>query len=224
VFNWLSDFEMALDNAGQLHPEFLHERVSFCRTFIERFARLDELMVENFKRALADSLLRLGCGPTDALYSQWLREDPQWGWGWIGWSDDSYLFAPEGLANPDRAVELLLEGLQVPGVRDRRDMLERLVDLCEELGRTKDIADAVKELRELDMQPVPPALAGRHSNLRASPLFESTGSRPLADDATGSEDVDLPLRGNSTRRVGRNEPCPCGSGKKYKKCCMQRAE
>lgn len=21
------------------------------------------------------------------------------------------------------------------------------------------------------------------------------------------------------RRVGRNEPCPCGSGKKYKKCC-----
>jgi uncharacterized protein YecA (UPF0149 family) len=22
-------------------------------------------------------------------------------------------------------------------------------------------------------------------------------------------------------KVGRNEPCPCGSGKKYKKCCMQ---
>lgn len=21
------------------------------------------------------------------------------------------------------------------------------------------------------------------------------------------------------QRVGRNEPCPCGSGKKYKKCC-----
>ena len=24
------------------------------------------------------------------------------------------------------------------------------------------------------------------------------------------------------RKVGRNDPCPCGSGKKYKKCCMQR--
>ncbi len=23
-------------------------------------------------------------------------------------------------------------------------------------------------------------------------------------------------------RVGRNEPCPCGSGKKYKKCCARR--
>ncbi|MDR2713514.1 MAG: SEC-C domain-containing protein, partial [Clostridiales bacterium] len=22
-------------------------------------------------------------------------------------------------------------------------------------------------------------------------------------------------------RIGRNEPCPCGSGKKYKKCCGQ---
>ncbi|MCJ7501118.1 SEC-C domain-containing protein, partial [bacterium] len=21
------------------------------------------------------------------------------------------------------------------------------------------------------------------------------------------------------RKVGRNEPCPCGSGKKFKKCC-----
>ena len=24
---------------------------------------------------------------------------------------------------------------------------------------------------------------------------------------------------NTTPKVGRNEPCPCGSGKKYKKCC-----
>jgi uncharacterized protein len=24
-------------------------------------------------------------------------------------------------------------------------------------------------------------------------------------------------------KIGRNEPCPCGSGKKYKKCCLDRA-
>lgn len=24
------------------------------------------------------------------------------------------------------------------------------------------------------------------------------------------------------QKVGRNDPCPCGSGKKYKKCCEQR--
>jgi Flp pilus assembly protein TadD len=25
-------------------------------------------------------------------------------------------------------------------------------------------------------------------------------------------------------KVGRNDPCPCGSGKKYKKCCMAKDE
>ena len=24
------------------------------------------------------------------------------------------------------------------------------------------------------------------------------------------------------RKTGRNEPCPCGSGKKYKKCCLNK--
>jgi tetratricopeptide (TPR) repeat protein len=25
-------------------------------------------------------------------------------------------------------------------------------------------------------------------------------------------------------KIGRNEPCPCGSGKKYKQCCLQKDE
>jgi hypothetical protein len=24
-----------------------------------------------------------------------------------------------------------------------------------------------------------------------------------------------------SHRIGRNDPCPCGSGKKYKKCCLE---
>ena len=28
----------------------------------------------------------------------------------------------------------------------------------------------------------------------------------------------------SANRVGRNDPCPCGSGKKYKKCCLAQHE
>ena len=27
---------------------------------------------------------------------------------------------------------------------------------------------------------------------------------------------------SSKRKVGRNDPCPCGSGKKYKKCCLKK--
>ena len=26
-----------------------------------------------------------------------------------------------------------------------------------------------------------------------------------------------------TPKIGRNDPCPCGSGKKYKKCCLNKA-
>jgi uncharacterized protein len=26
----------------------------------------------------------------------------------------------------------------------------------------------------------------------------------------------------ATQKSGRNDPCPCGSGKKYKNCCMNR--
>ena len=25
------------------------------------------------------------------------------------------------------------------------------------------------------------------------------------------------------QRIGRNDPCPCGSGQKYKKCCLGKA-
>lgn len=30
----------------------------------------------------------------------------------------------------------------------------------------------------------------------------------------------VPLSSNE-KKIGRNEPCPCGSGKKYKKCCLE---
>ncbi|MFX1490495.1 MAG: SEC-C metal-binding domain-containing protein [Promethearchaeota archaeon] len=25
-----------------------------------------------------------------------------------------------------------------------------------------------------------------------------------------------------SKKIGRNSPCPCGSGKKYKNCCMRQ--
>ena len=44
------------------------------------------------------------------------------------------------------------------------------------------------------------------------------------DEATkGMARGEKPRRGRDMfkrRKVGRNDPCPCGSGKKYKKCCM----
>ena len=37
-------------------------------------------------------------------------------------------------------------------------------------------------------------------------------------DGAGEVSIDLPVR-RSIPKVGRNEPCPCGTGKKYKNCC-----
>jgi hypothetical protein len=34
--------------------------------------------------------------------------------------------------------------------------------------------------------------------------------------ASGTADV------RSNTRIGRNDPCPCGSGKKFKKCCLRK--
>ena len=39
--------------------------------------------------------------------------------------------------------------------------------------------------------------------------------------ATNSVVKKQPVR-NAAKKVGPNDPCPCGSGKKYKKCCMQK--
>ena len=40
-----------------------------------------------------------------------------------------------------------------------------------------------------------------------------------ADDGEPDYAPPEPVR-NPLRNVGRNDPCPCGSGKKYKKCCL----
>ena len=47
----------------------------------------------------------------------------------------------------------------------------------------------------------------------------ATGARESARPrlATGREHISAPP-GQSLEKVGRNDPCPCGSGKKYKKC------
>ena len=43
--------------------------------------------------------------------------------------------------------------------------------------------------------------------------------------ATSSDGTDAPrtVRKTASQKVGRNDPCPCGSGKKYKKCCGRDA-
>ena len=46
---------------------------------------------------------------------------------------------------------------------------------------------------------------------------------PSGAAASGHEEkLELPIR-REAPKVGRNEPCPCGSGKKFKSCCGRKA-
>ncbi len=51
---------------------------------------------------------------------------------------------------------------------------------------------------------------------KESPLQVSSPMAQLA--AVGASDRKQPVRA-AGKKVGRNDPCPCGSGKKFKKCC-----
>jgi preprotein translocase subunit SecA len=73
----------------------------------------------------------------------------------------------------------------------------------------------------------PQAMTTNHPSTEAVPAFAgatrsavatSASARPAPAPArTGGDDVIKTVR-NEGPKIGRNDPCPCGSGKKYKKC------
>ena len=49
---------------------------------------------------------------------------------------------------------------------------------------------------------------------------EEIERKQVAKETKTSEDQVTVVKG---KKIGRNDPCPCGSGKKYKKCCGRDA-
>ena len=58
-------------------------------------------------------------------------------------------------------------------------------------------------------------LINYHLNIEIKQLPKETKKPELITNMTGVEKT-----AKSKKIVGRNDPCPCGSGKKYKNCCM----
>ena len=130
---------------------------------------------------------------------------------------------------------LLIDG----HLKDDAEVL--LAHWCDEVGdvvSNESIERALGNVARLDLP-----LARRRSfpELLRSFLeyLPSTGRFPRADewaDRVARMDdsyqarirPDGSVRGDTVRKagaeVGRNDPCPCGSGKKYKKCCMRLLE
>jgi tetratricopeptide (TPR) repeat protein len=203
LFNWSQDLEMALENAGRDNREIRQSLIDFCEESFRRFPREDQLLTENRRRALGGAYFDAGMTEkSEELFRSWLDADPAWGWGWIGWAD-CYLPGAGRPADLARAEKLLRRGYRVPGVRDRVYIAERLQEVCEDGGRPDEARQFGEQAERLRQEP-----------LRAA-------ARPVPPPGNPA-----PPAGNIARRVkvGRNAPCPCGSGKKFKKCCGSPAE
>lgn len=66
--------------------------------------------------------------------------------------------------------------------------------------------------------------------IEALPKTANEKERPDPEKLTGktlpslppASRLDLPHEPASKQKVGRNDPCPCGSGKKFKNCCIKK--
>lgn len=76
-------------------------------------------------------------------------------------------------------------------------------------GLFRRIEDSAAGLTEEEADTVRMALDQRLMMHGLDPVFEN-------EDGDGEEPIEEPTA--EVPKVGRNEPCPCGSGKKYKKC------
>jgi tetratricopeptide (TPR) repeat protein len=186
-YNCVQDLENELHNAGLDDPDYYRKRISYCRELLN-YVGDDKLMEGNTRRAIADSYFELGdTEECDRLYGQWLNDDPKWGMGYFGWSQN-YAYEYHGRQDIGKAAKIKERALAEPELRDRLEVVDDALVFFEENGGD---ADRIKALRE------------EFAVLKA------------ASPAKWTEHKAIPLTSN---KIGRNDPCPCGSGKKYKKC------
>lgn len=202
---WIQELVTDLRAASKVDRKFLIARIAVCEEGLKRFTTDDPLSIENRRRALAGSYFEIGeIAKAEGLYREWLETDPAWGWGWIGWSE-FYRFTTTEFKDLERSEQLLREGLAIAEVNNRDDILARLGELCEEQGRNSEARKYWREAKRIDDE------AKRLMQQEFSNKSVGEG-QPVSKFSNFTPAVRGP-------KAGRNEPCPCGSGKKFKKCC-----
>ncbi len=116
--------------------------------------------------------------------------------------------ALEGSGHP--ALPMLLRARAEEG-SGRSDRARQLIESC--LRVDPDLLPAVRDAMEYEL------CAGNWA--RAWELASAIGSDDIAEPLLRPLDrLRQPARG--AERAARNQPCPCGSGRKYKACCRVR--
>jgi preprotein translocase subunit SecA len=87
--------------------------------------------------------------------------------------------------------------------------------------------DSLRLLMRADVRRAPeprrqaqPAAVASHAETSAF-AGAAVGGAPPGEMARAQRATPLE---RSAPKIGRNDPCPCGSGKKYKKCCLPKEE
>jgi preprotein translocase subunit SecA len=107
-----------------------------------------------------------------------------------------------------------------PKVEYRREGMKTFEQMWDSVGeRTTDL---IFRMEQLDEGFVGSTWSGAEARHDAAPAPGEIGDQQQsAIDGTQSDGKPKPIR-NAEKKVGRNDPCPCGSGKKYKQCHMKR--
>ena len=90
-----------------------------------------------------------------------------------------------------------------------------------DLGRTLADPERMAGFQYDNIAPLEDAVGELSGWYAFSDAAERDRARQVAREVAG---VDRPPQlpaVNPYKDVGRNDPCPCGSGKKFKKCCLQ---
>jgi hypothetical protein len=133
-------------------------------------------------------------------------------------------FAPEGI----EAARRLLVGrdLDVEGRGLRDSLLETCTLMGERFPEYDDWLATAKAEKEIHRKRVE-ELEDDPMGMLLFALEKLTGKK--AADAPKTKPrlspmprLTLPRQPERKQKVGRNDPCPCGSGKKFKKCCGRR--
>ncbi len=206
---WLRQLSRLLWNLGHRKPVFMSKSMEICEKILELFPAENRIFLDQFRNDLAAAyILRNQKETADELFRSWLAEDPQWGHGWLLWSE-LYSRRAQHERDIDRAEMLLRQGLQVAGVRSKQDLLGALAAVVKEQGRLEEAQQLANEWKML-MKTTPDL----------SDDDEETGLQFfLAELHNEMNEVVKASLNSNMRPIGRKEPCPCGSGKKYKRCC-----
>jgi len=116
------------------------------------------------------------------------------------------------------AMDYLKEGIGLRGYGQKNPLNEYKREAYEMfVGMTERIkAEALELLYKIELTRPDEELMA-HPRRREQHIVEHRGTFSEAQGDTGDTAVKTVRRQGA--KVGRNAPCPCGSGKKYKKCC-----